>query len=388
MSMTRWLSGSESRQDSQRTVEDISVSNDQFTDAALELPLLGRRQKASSIGASLYLTILVLYAVVVIAAPWIFATVTQLYPAILCSCNVLLLGCTGLVQKHLSKQVKKERRQGFLKFSEHLKPLIHVPFIVLSYGTSGVLLIIVWSNQLSKIGVPVLLLVRLALLLEILWTGAVFGLYLYWIRWHNMSNRQPDVIYSLHSVIQPPTFLGDIRYLDGAKLAEQQALLLSYQQENLRYLHEEVLRLQESLSKYERSQDGAPQVDVVHILAAREQELRAMTAERDQLQSELRLARGLIAEREASVIQIRATNDRFVEENERLRSMLGEWSSRTAKLELALESERVSNAELNKRLAILRHANTDSTEGTAATYVGAVTCMSEEKIMSPSTKAP
>ncbi|KAI5055592.1 hypothetical protein GOP47_0029572 [Adiantum capillus-veneris] len=361
MSMTRWLSGSESRQDSQRTVEDISISNDQFTDAALELPLLGRKQKASSIGASLYLTLLVLRAVVVIAAPWIFAAITPLYPAILCSCNVFLLGCTGLVQKHLSKQVKKERRQGFLKFAEHLKPLIHVPFIGLSYGTSVVLLILVWSNQLSKIGVPVLLLVRLALLLEILWTGAVIGLYLYWIRWHNMSNLQPDVIYSLHSVIQPPTLLGNMRYLDGGKLAEQQALLLRYQQENLRYLHEEVLRLQESLSKYERSQDGAPQVDVVHILAAREQELRAMTAERDQLQSELRLARGLIAEREANVIHIRATNDRFVEENERLRSMLGEWSSRTAKLEIALEAERVSNAELNKRLAILRHATTEST---------------------------
>lgn len=359
--MTRWLSGSESRQDSQRTTEDASVSNDQFTDTALELPLLGRKQKASSVGATLYIAVLVLYAVVVIAAPWIFAAITQLYPAILCSCNVLLLGCTGLVQKHLSKQVKKERRQGFLKFAEHLKPLIHVPFIALSYGTSGVLLIIVWSTQLTKIGVPVLLLVRSALLLEILWTGAAIGLYLCQMRWHNMSNLQPDVIYSLHSVIQPPTFLGDIRYLDGGRLAEQQALLLRYQQENLRFLHEEVLRLQESLSKYERSQDGAPQVDVAHILAAREQELRAMTAERDQLQSELRLARGLIADRDSSVVQIRATNDRFVEENERLRSMLGEWSSRTAKLELALEAERLSNAELNKRLAMLRHANAEST---------------------------
>eukprot|EP00250_Pteridium_aquilinum_P001481 c11672_g1_i1 orf=511-1602(-) len=361
MSMARWLSGSDSRQDSQRTLEDTSVSNDQFTDTALELPLLGRRQKASSVGASLYLLFLVLYAVVVIAAPWVFAPIAQLYPAILCSCNVLLLGCTGLVQKHLSKQVKKERRQGFLKFSEHLKPLIHVPFIALSYGTSGVLLITIWSSQLTEVGAPVLLLVRLVLLLEIVWTGAVVSLYLWRIRWHNLSHLQPDVIYSLHSVIQPPTFRGNLRYLDGGRLAEQQALLLRYQQENLQYLHEEVLRLQESLSKYERSQEGAPQVDVAHILAAREQELRAMTAERDQLQSELRLARGLIAERESSVIQIRATSDRFVEENERLRSMLGEWSSRTAKLELALEAERVSNAELNKRLAILRHANAEST---------------------------
>lgn len=361
MSMTRWLSGSESRQDSRRTFEDTSISNDQFTDTTLELPLLGRRQKATSIGAALYIVLLVLYAVVSIAASWLFARITQYYPAILCSCNVLLLALTGLLQKHLSKQVKKERRQGFLKFSEHLKPLIHIPFIVLSYGTSGVLLIIVWSSQLTEVRVPVLLLLRLVILLEILLTAAIIGLYLWQVRWHNLSHLQPDVIYSLHSVIQPPTFLGDLRYLDGGRLAEQQALLLRYQQDNLRYLHEEILRLQESLNKYERSEDGAPQVDVVHILAAREQELRAMTAERDQLQSELRLARGLIAERDSNVIQICATNDRYVEENERLRSMLGEWSARTAKLELALEAERVSNAELNKRLAILRHANTEST---------------------------
>ncbi|KAH7300470.1 hypothetical protein KP509_24G063900 [Ceratopteris richardii] len=264
------------------------------------------------------------------------------------------------MQKHLSKQIKKERRQGFLKFSEHLKPLMHVPFVVLSFGTSVAFLIVVWSSELTGIGVSALLLVRLTFLLEILWAGAVIGLYLCRIRWHNVSNLQPDVIYSLHSVIQPPSFLGDTRYLDGGRLAEQQALLLRYQQENLQYLHEEVLRLQESLSKYERSQDGAPQVDLVHILAAREQEVRAMTAERDQLQSELRLARDLIAERESSVAQIQAINDRFVEENERLRSMLAEWSSRTAKLELALEAEQVSNAELNRRLALLQHVPEES----------------------------
>ncbi|KAH7300472.1 hypothetical protein KP509_24G063900 [Ceratopteris richardii] len=187
---------------------------------------------------------------------------------------------------------------------------MHVPFVVLSFGTSVAFLIVVWSSELTGIGVSALLLVRLTFLLEILWAGAVIGLYLCRIRWHNVSNLQPDVIYSLHSVIQPPSFLGDTRYLDGGRLAEQQALLLRYQQENLQYLHEEVLRLQESLSKYERSQDGAPQVDLVHILAAREQEVRAMTAERDQLQSELRLARDLIAERESSVAQIQAINDR------------------------------------------------------------------------------
>jgi hypothetical protein len=62
-------------------------------------------------------------------------------------------------------------------------------------------------------------------------------------------------------------------------------MLPHYQQDNLRHLSKEIFKLQENLSKFDRSQDGqAPQgVDVVHLLAACGQELRAVTAERDQL---------------------------------------------------------------------------------------------------------
>ncbi|KAB1199255.1 hypothetical protein CJ030_MR0G025551 [Morella rubra] len=115
----------------------------------------------------------------------------------------------------------------------------------------------------------------------------------------------------------------------------------------------QILRLQECLSKYERSNDGStPQVDLAHMLAARDQELRTLTAEVNQLQSELRLARSLIAEKDSEI-------QRYVEENERLRAILGEWSNRAAKLERALEIERLSNLELQKKIATQRsHSNT------------------------------
>ncbi|MCD9560625.1 cleavage polyadenylation factor subunit fip1 [Datura stramonium] len=81
------------------------------------------------------------------------------------------------------------------------------------------------------------------------------------------------------------------RYQDGGRLSDQLMALLQYQQENIHFLSEEILGLQESLSKYERSNDGsAPQVDLAHLLAARDQELRTLSAEMNQLQSELRLA--------------------------------------------------------------------------------------------------
>ncbi|KAL5995102.1 Cleavage polyadenylation factor subunit fip1 [Asimina triloba] len=70
------------------------------------------------------------------------------------------------------------------------------------------------------------------------------------------------------------------RYHDGGRLSDQQMALLQYQRENLHYLSEEILRLQECLSKYERADDGStPQVDLAHLLAARDQELRALSAE-------------------------------------------------------------------------------------------------------------
>lgn len=50
---------------------------------------------------------------------------------------------------------------------------------------------------------------------------------------------------------------------------------------------EEILRLQESLSKYERTEDrSTPQVDFAHPLAARDQELRTISAEMNQMQPE------------------------------------------------------------------------------------------------------
>jgi hypothetical protein len=54
------------------------------------------------------------------------------------------------------------------------------------------------------------------------------------------------------------------------------------------------------------------------------------------LQAEVRLARGFISERDADILRVRAINDQYVEENERLRAMLDEWSSRTAKVSYAI----------------------------------------------------
>ncbi|KAJ0983804.1 hypothetical protein J5N97_002160 [Dioscorea zingiberensis] len=197
---------------------------------------------------------------------------------------------------------------------------------------------------------------EIVMFVEVICAGCFMSLYIGCVHQYNSLNGQPDVLKSLYSALQPSSSLEDLRYHDGGRLSDQQMALLQYQRENLHYLSEEVLRLQECLSKYERSDDGStPQVDLAHLLASRDQELRALTAEMNQVQSELRLARSLIAERDAEIQQLHLTNKQYVKENERMRSILNEWSARAAKLERALEAERLSNIEVQKSAAKLRN---------------------------------
>uniref|UniRef100_A0A453PS42 Uncharacterized protein n=1 Tax=Aegilops tauschii subsp. strangulata TaxID=200361 RepID=A0A453PS42_AEGTS len=163
-----------------------------------------------------------------------------------------------------------------------------------------------------------------------------------------------DRILELISTEKKSNISTEFIYYDG-RLSDQQMALLQYQRENIHYLSEEVLRLQECLSKYQRTDVGnTPQVDLVHLLASRDQELRALSAEMNQVHSELQLARGLIDEKDSEIQRIRLSNSQYVEENDRLRAILGEWSSRAAKLERALEAERLSNIELRKNIAKFR----------------------------------
>lgn len=358
--MSRWFASS-GRQAS-LALPTTSDNANMFVDSLREVPLFGHRQPASKLGGLLYCFLLVGYAIVVGLAPSIFSSLTRILPALFSSGNVVLLIVTGFLQHYLLYQVKKEQMKGFYIFSQKLKRIVHLPFAAISYGTAIILLIMAWQPISWVAGLPVSTLLRIVIFAEILWAGASVSLYIWCIHRHNSMDIQPDVANSLYSALQPFDSLEELRSGDTGKLVEQQTALLQYQRENLHYLSEEILRLQESLSKYERSENGkTPQVDVVHLLAAREQELRALSAERDQLHSELHLARRLIEERDTEIQQIRMTNDQYVTENGRLRDIIREWSTRAAKVERALEGEKLSNVELQKKITTHRHSNEEST---------------------------
>ncbi|XP_020090846.1 uncharacterized protein LOC109711902 isoform X2 [Ananas comosus] len=335
------------------TAED----NNLFIDILQEAPLSGHRQPRSILGGALYCLLLASYAVVAAAAPWIFFLIPNLIPMLLCSANALLLILTGVFQQYWVYQVRKVRLQGYYSFSQRLKHSARLPFAIIAYGTALMLLVLVWQPYIRILSITILL--RTIMVVEAVCAGCFMGLYIGCIYKYNALNGQPDVLKSLYSALQPSSSLEDLRYYDGGHLSDQQMALLQYQRENLHYLSEEVLRLQESLSKYQRTDDGStPQVDLAHLLASRDQELRALSAEMNQVQSELRLARSLIAEKDSEIQRITGTNNQvyyqYVEENERLRAILGEWSARAAKLERALDVERLSNMELQKTITKLR----------------------------------
>ncbi|KAL6580400.1 Cleavage polyadenylation factor subunit fip1 [Orobanche minor] len=287
------------------------------------------------------------YAIFAAGVTWILQSLEELTISLLCSCEVILLVVTGIFQQYLVYQVQKIRLQGYYGFSQKLKHIIRLPFATIAYGTAAMLLLMAWKHHISFLSISMLL--RIIMLVEAVCAGFFMSIYIGYVHQYNSLDFQPDVLNSLYSPLQQSSPLEGLRYHDGGRLSDQQMALLQYQRENLHFLSKEILRLQECLSKYERTDDGStPQVDLAHLLATRDQELRTLSAEMNQVQSELRLARSLIAERDSEIQGVRNTNNQYVEENERLRAILGEWSTRAAKLERALEAANLTNLELQK----------------------------------------
>ncbi|CAI8589755.1 unnamed protein product [Vicia faba] len=333
-----------------------------FLDILHEAPLFAHRKPARIVGSVFYCILLAGYITLAVGAQWIFRPVQGLISPVLCSCDVLLMLLTGIFQQYLVYQVHKIRLQGYYSFSQKLKFIVRIPFAITAYGTAAMLLVIVWKPYTGFLSISAIL--RIIMVVEALCAGCFMSLYIGYIHQYNSLNSHPDVLKSLYSPLQPASSLEGLRYHDG-RLSDQQMALLQYQRQNLHFLSEEILRLQESLNKYERTEDrSTPQVDLAHLLAARDQELRTISAEMNQMQSELRLARSLIAERDSETQRVRMTNNQYVEENERLRAILGEWSTRAAKLERALESERMSNIELQRKISSLRSQTHMSVEAT------------------------
>ncbi|EPS67913.1 hypothetical protein M569_06862, partial [Genlisea aurea] len=319
-----------------------------FLDILQEAPLFGHRKRVKILGSFFYCFLLASYAVIAVVAAWILHSFEGFISPILCACDVILLLVTGIFQHYLVYQVQTIRLQGYYGFSQKLKRIVRLPYLTISYGTALMLLVLAWKPHFGILSISMLL--RIIMLVEALCAGFFISIYIGYVQRYNRLDSEPDVLNSLYSPLQDSSAFEGLRYHEGCRLSDRQMALLQYQKENIHFLSEEILRLQECLNKYQRSDPGnRPEVDLAHLLSVRDQELRTLSAEMNQLQSELRLARSVIGERDSELQRYHNINKQYVEENERLRAILAEWSTRAAKLERALEAEHLSNLELQKR---------------------------------------
>ncbi|KAG9140941.1 hypothetical protein Leryth_010458 [Lithospermum erythrorhizon] len=332
-----------------------------FLDILHEAPLFGHRKPTRIVGSIVYCILLAGYAILAVGATWVFHPIRNLVLPLLCSCNAFLIVSTGIFQQYTVTGYYNLSVYGYYIALSPTVCYFCLRIVINAYGTAAILLIMVWEPHIS---------ISLSTLLRYSYSNVMLLLKLFpdghagYVHQYNSLDSEPDVLKSLYSPLQPSSSLEDVRYHDGGRLSDQQMALLQYQRENLHFLSEEILRLQECLGKYEKSSDGnTPQVDLAHLLAARDQELRTLSAEVLLIPTEASACSLLIAERDTDLQRIRSTNNQYVVENERLRAILGEWSGRAAKLERALEVERLSNLELQKKL-------TSSKKGTPSDFAG------------------
>jgi len=109
--MLRWQGSVQANRDPWQPSTDVPINPDQFTDVVPELPQSGWRQKASTIGSVLYCVYLGSYAVLVIISGWLPMLTPINHAPVFALCNLIMLAITGLLQRHLSNQLKKERDQ-------------------------------------------------------------------------------------------------------------------------------------------------------------------------------------------------------------------------------------------------------------------------------------
>ncbi|KAJ4952845.1 hypothetical protein NE237_029677 [Protea cynaroides] len=187
----------------------VPEENSLFVDILHEAPLYGHRKPTRILGSILYCILLASYAIIAVAAPWIFLPIRRLIPSLLCSCNAVLLIITGIFQHYLIYQVQQVRLQGYYIFSQKLKHIIRLPFSTVAYGTAAMLLVMVWQPYINILSLAVVL--RIIMFVEAVCAGSFMSAYIGCVHQYNSLNSQPDVLKSLYSSLQPSSSLEELR---------------------------------------------------------------------------------------------------------------------------------------------------------------------------------
>ncbi len=270
--------------------------------------------------------------------------------------NLLLQGLAGLLHLYLRGSHRRALAKGYLQLYGRSRAFPAAAFLALSAGNAALLA----AALLRGAGSPWLPDNRLKpFLVGVVTTevAVVAGVALAYLRLavrHNWRRAPPDAYELLGAV-------SSVHRAPGLSVAQEQAELIRFLQGRVERLHGEVLRLQsERAASLAGGGAGAGGVragagaavgrggaggtgggggaealleGAERRLRAQEQEVRALHTDREALAGELRAAQRLLGEREGELERFQGTHEQHLEENQRLRSIIQEWSLRNAKLE-------------------------------------------------------
>eukprot|EP00898_Chlorokybus_atmophyticus_P003713 jgi/Chlat1/4342/Chrsp29S00347 len=249
---------------------------------------------------------------------------------------------------------------GFLKLYQRLRVHRRVPLPFASTAHCLVLLLATWPQFSLSLGPYNAL--RIIVVTEVVALALLLIHHSKVLKDHSAGNAAPDVDESLRAPLLIEASgqrhgvgdgvgggmggAGGVGVGEVGDVCERQAELISFLHDGLRALSKELLHLQARLRRAEgdgggigvkHRGGGGGGRDVEHLLGVREAELRALAAEREHLLADIRGAKHLQASRDAEIEYLKVVNQQHMDENSRLRAMLEEWSTRTAKLEALLQ---------------------------------------------------
>eukprot|EP00897_Mesotaenium_endlicherianum_P001332 jgi/Mesen1/1226/ME000129S00324 len=312
-----------------------STLDERFTDLPAEIPYLGRVSRWHPLlGLALYALILLASVVLLVTSATGLLWLKLVEPVqALVALDVLALVCSGALQCYLCTCLRGYLSRGYLSHSQHMQRLVPLPTCTASAFTALGLLLTLCPYPIR------ILALYIASMSEMLALGGIA----FWIlKEERRAQRSlPDAHVLLTSALsqaeaggyEPDGYdydnigmrIGDAWLTSGGSLSVHASLL--------------VLQLQSRASArgsggHLRGGGGDEAwEDQAELLAAREQEVRALAGEREQLQLELQLARSHAAELQDSLQLLRDNTQKHMDENARLRLMLDEWSARSAQLE-------------------------------------------------------
>eukprot|EP01026_Neomeris_dumetosa_P060486 TRINITY_DN5704_c3_g1_i3.p1 TRINITY_DN5704_c3_g1~~TRINITY_DN5704_c3_g1_i3.p1 ORF type:complete len:315 (-),score=32.01 TRINITY_DN5704_c3_g1_i3:184-1128(-) len=271
--------------------------------------------------------------------------------------QVLFIPITVVLECWLRHVNEGQRALGFFKFSNEFRRLLLFPYILL-FILGVVVLRLCWGKQLSMNtdtntndeNKAHLLFSALLFCQSLGMLGILTTMYIKVVK-HNSSSLRPDYYYFVVSKFGEDNRDSRQKGRDGIGLSD----VIEYLSRHNHRLCREVARLRTALDS---NQFWDPKYvqdlnEMKNSLEAAYQRVRLLESEKECTLERFNATMDRLQERDAEILKLQQSRVQFVDEYQRLRESLEEWSNRNAKLERkynSLQQQRKEDQDSIQRL--------------------------------------